>query len=156
MCHTITPTPDPGLTHKSEDTHDILNEKPAGEDMDRQELLQRLDTPRAKFKGSVIPDNIENEKTQVVKAILERNITNLKRARSVAMYKLGMAAVLIVMEFLLAKFCRLDMARFMKWYYANDTIRIPVAGKSVLIELPCGSLAGVTVHGLICVFFFLW
>ena len=35
------------------------------------------------------------------------------------MYKLGMAAILVVTEFLIARFTGLDMGRFMKWHYSN-------------------------------------
>ena len=59
-----------------------------------------------------------------MRAIVERNLINLKRARAilaftqrvhawmpmnVAMYKLGLAALLVVTEFLLARLTRLDM-----------------------------------------------
>jgi hypothetical protein len=35
------------------------------------------------------------------------------------MYKLGLAAFLVVLEFLLARLTRLDMSRFLAWHSAN-------------------------------------
>jgi hypothetical protein len=37
----------------------------------------------------------------------------------VALYKLGLAALLLVIEFLLARFTGLDMTRFMAWNVSN-------------------------------------
>ena len=46
--------------------------------------------------------------------VVERNLVSLRRARNVAMYKLGLAAMLVVTEFLLARLTRLDMSRLEK------------------------------------------
>jgi hypothetical protein len=46
------------------------------------------------------------------------------------MYKLGMAGILVVIEFLIARFTGLDMGRFMKWHYSNvDDVRFTVANR---------------------------
>lgn len=89
------------------------------EEEERNDLLERLDKLRLKFKNSAIPQDIESKETHIMRAVLHRNIVQLKRARTLAMMKLGMAAGLIVVEFVLAHFCRIDMSRFMKWHYAN-------------------------------------
>ena len=73
-----------------------------------------------KFKGSVVPNSVESKKCNGVKPFVECNIVNPKKGQSIAMYKLGMSAILIVMEFMLPIFCRLDIARFMKWHHANN------------------------------------
>ena len=38
---------------------------------------------------------------------------------NIAMYKLGLAAFLVVVEFLLARLTHLDMSRFLAWHCAN-------------------------------------
>jgi hypothetical protein len=38
---------------------------------------------------------------------------------SPAMYKLGLAAFLVVTEFLLARYTQLDMSRFLSWHTSN-------------------------------------
>lgn len=93
--------------------------RPTAADVDRHALLRQLDMLRLKFKENVIPPNIEQEDTQVVRLVVERNLIQLKRARNTAMYKLGMAAFLVVMEFLLARLTRLDMSGFIAWHAAN-------------------------------------
>lgn len=90
-----------------------------GPDLDRQALLKQLDVLRMKFKENVIPANIEQEETHVVRLVVERNLLQLKRARNTAMYKLGMAAFLVVMEFILARLTRLDLSGFIGWHAAN-------------------------------------
>jgi hypothetical protein len=54
-------------------------------------------------------DDIEAQATPAVRLIVERNLTNLKRCRNIAMYKLGLAAFLVVVEFVLARLTHLDM-----------------------------------------------
>jgi hypothetical protein len=78
---------------------------------ERQTLLRQLDLLRLKFKQSVIPADIETQATPAVRLVVERNLLNLKRCRNLAMYKLGLAAFLVVLEFLLARLTRLDMSR---------------------------------------------
>ena len=51
------------------------------EDVERQTLLRQLDLLRLKFKQSIIPNDIERQKTPVVKLVVERNMIQLKRAR---------------------------------------------------------------------------
>ena len=53
----------------------------------------------------------ETQSTPAVKRLVERNLVNLRRARNIAMYKLGLAAFLVLAEFLLARFTNLDMNR---------------------------------------------
>ena len=50
-----------------------------------------------------------------MRLIVERNLVNLKRMRNIATYNLGLAAFLVVMEFVLARLTRLDMSRFLAW-----------------------------------------
>ena len=50
-------------------------------DTERESLLRQLDLLRLKFKQSVIPPDIENQATPAVRVVVERNLTNLKRAR---------------------------------------------------------------------------
>ena len=88
--------------------------------MERQTLLRQLDLLRLRFKQSIIPKDIENQRTPVVKLVVERNLAQLKRARNIAMYKLGLAAVLVIIEFLIARFMGLDMGRFMNWNLSNE------------------------------------
>ena len=39
---------------------------------------------------------------------------------NIAMYKLGLAGVLVAIEFILARFFGLDMSKFMRWQLCND------------------------------------
>lgn len=87
---------------------------------ERQTLLRQLDLLRMKFRQSVIPPDIETQTTPAVRLVVERNLVCLRRARNVAMYKLGLAAILVVMEFLLSRLTRLDMSRF--WHGAWMTV----------------------------------
>ena len=73
--------------------------------MERQTLLRQLDLLRLKFKPAIIPDNIENERTPIVRMVaagrflsrkegsrvlpVERNLLQIKRARNVAMWPGG-------------------------------------------------------------------
>ena len=92
----------------------------AEEDIERQALLRQLDLLRMRFKQSVIPGDIERQRTPVVKMVVERNLVQLRRARNVAMYKLALAGVLVVIEFVLARVSGLDMGRFMRWNLSNE------------------------------------
>lgn len=59
-------------------------------------------------------------------------------------YKLGLAAFLVVLEFLLARLTRLDMSRFLAWHSANlasyaqgvRTWSHPLAPKSCWLNSP--------------------
>jgi hypothetical protein len=57
-------------------------EERAAENMERQGLLQKLDLLRLKFKQSIIPTDIERQKTPVVRMVMERNMLQLKRVRA--------------------------------------------------------------------------
>jgi hypothetical protein len=75
-----------------------------------------------RFKDARIPQDIEHNKTITnsdIRRVVTRNIAQLRRNRNVATYKLGMVGSLLLMELFFARFCRLDMSRFMKWHYSN-------------------------------------
>lgn len=91
------------------------------DDHERRSLLMKIDTLKMKYKDSIIPPNLEDKNLFTVRTVLQRNVQQLRKARAVAQYKMGMAAVLVVVEFVMARFCRLDMSRFMKWHYANNS-----------------------------------
>ena len=46
--------------------------------MERQTLLRQLDVLRLRFKQSIIPKDIEHQKTGVVKLVVERNLARTK------------------------------------------------------------------------------
>lgn len=53
------------------------------EESERETLLRQLDLLRLKFKQSVIPTDIETQTTPAVRLVVERNLVNLKRARTI-------------------------------------------------------------------------
>lgn len=108
----------------------------AADIMERQTLLRQLDLLRLKFKQSIIPPDIETQATPTVRLVVERNLTNLRRCRNLAMYKLGLAAFLVVLEFLLARLTRLDMSRFLAWHCANLSAYEELLAEFSAIETP--------------------
>ena len=90
------------------------------DNIERQALLRQLDLLRMRFNQSVIPGDIEKQRTPVVKLVVEQNLVQLQRARSVACFKLGLAGVLVVIEFVISRFSGLDMSRFMRWNLSNE------------------------------------
>ena len=110
--------------HKSttEQTVHESTKEPAGEesdDLDREMLLKQLDILRMRFKQAKIPENTESLLNPDIRRIVNRNVAQLKRNRNVATYKLGMVAVLLVMELFFARVCKVDVSRFMQWHYSN-------------------------------------
>jgi hypothetical protein len=89
------------------------------DDLDREMLLKQLDILRMRFKQAKIPENTESLQIPDIRRIVNRNVAQLKRNRNVATYKLGMVAVLLVMELFFARVCKVDVSRFMQWHYSN-------------------------------------
>lgn len=52
------------------------------------------------------------------------------------MYKLGLAAMLVVVEFLLARFTRLDMSRFLSFHSANLSAYEEILAEMAVVETP--------------------
>ena len=88
---------------------------------EHEELIRQLDLLRMRFKECKIPQNVEqgNASTVELRNTVQRNMLQLKRNRNIATYKLGMVGCLLVSELFFARFCRLDMSRFMKWHHSN-------------------------------------
>ena len=57
--------------------------------------------------------DIEKQSITSMRKVVERNVLQLKRMRNIAMFRLGLAACLVVTEFILARLTRLDMSRFL-------------------------------------------
>ena len=89
------------------------------DELDREMLLKQLDILRMCFKQAKIPENTESLLNPDIRRIVNRNVAQLKRNRNVATYKLGMVAVLLVMELFFARVCKVDVSRFMQWHYSN-------------------------------------
>ena len=109
---------------------------PMDDTVEREALLRQLDLLRLKFKQSIIPPDIETKATPAVRLIVERNLTNLKRHRNTAMYKLGLAAFLVIIEFVLARLLRLDMSRFLAWHCANLTAYEELLAEFSTVDTP--------------------
>ena len=89
---------------------------------ERENLLRQIDLLRMRFKDARIPANIDQNEAitnNEIRRVVNRNVMQLRRNRNVATYKLGMVGSLLLMELFFARFCRLDMSRFMKWHYSN-------------------------------------
>lgn len=88
---------------------------------EHENLVRQLDLLRMRFKECKIPRSVEqgNASTSELRNTVQRNMLQLKRNRNIATYKLGMVGCLLVSEIFFARFCRLDMARFMKWHHSN-------------------------------------
>lgn len=112
---------------------------PGAHDEEREALLRQLDLLRMRFKQSVIPPDVEQRDTAAVRLIVERNLVSLKRTRNVAFCKLGLAGVLVVMEFLLARFTRIDTSRFLTFHLANLSAYEELMAEMALIETPLTS-----------------
>ena len=100
----------------------VQNQHPLSPDddqEDREMLIKQLDVLRMRFKQATIPANAEGLKVDDIRRIVSRNVAQLKRNRNVATYKLGMVAVLLVLELVFARLCKVDVTRFMQWHYAN-------------------------------------
>lgn len=91
----------------------------AAPEISRDELLRQLDVLRLKFRGAQIPPDVESATDDRLYGIVTRNVQQLQRVRTMAMYKLFMVAGLLITEVLCSRFLRLEMSRFMKWHYAN-------------------------------------
>ena len=89
---------------------------------ERESLIRQLELLRMRFRDARIPVDIDRDPniTNVeIKRVVARNIQHLRRNRNIATYKLGMVGSLLLMELFFARFCRIDMLRFMKWHYSN-------------------------------------
>lgn len=90
-------------------------------DDEHQSLVQQLDLLRMRFKECKIPPSVEQGTASIneLRNTVHRNMVQLKRNRNIATYKLAMVGCLLVSELFFARFCRLDMSRFMKWHHSN-------------------------------------
>lgn len=88
---------------------------------ERDNLLRQIDLLRLRFRDARIPNNIEQTSVtnNEIRRVVNRNVAQLRRNRNIATYKLGMVGALLLMELFFARFCRIDMSRFMKWHYSN-------------------------------------
>ena len=66
-----------------------------------------------------IPADIERRETSTVRLIVEHNLIQIKRQRTAAMMKMGLAAFLVIVEYIIARYTGLDMGRFLNWHSAN-------------------------------------
>ena len=55
------------------------------------------------------------------------------------MYKLGLAAMLVVVEFLLARYTHLDMSRFLSFHSANLSAYEEILAEMAVVETPFNS-----------------
>ena len=110
--YTYSNAPGPGRESRAND--DYIEE--------REGLLRQLELLRMRFRDARIPANIDRDASITngeIKRVVARNVQHLRRNRNIATYKLGMVGSLLLMELFFARFCRIDMSRFMKWHYSN-------------------------------------